>query len=206
MSTETSTPTTSTKMPPNIPTVAPTLSYFTSIIQSFSKSSKRFDVHLSTVPIALGKVSSAPKPKSLFILDSSFNPPTTAHLHLAVSALRSPNVNMYPYPRRLLLLLSTQNADKAPKPASFEHRLAMMQRFAGDVLAELESDDPANPSDADALVIDVGLTTEPYFNVKSQVIEESGYYHEKDGDGKAVGDGPTHVHLIGYDTDRKSVV
>lgn len=76
----------------------------------------------------------------------------------------------------------------------------MMQRFSGDILAELESDDPANPSNEDVPVIDVGLTTEPYFNVKSQAIEESGYYHEKDGNGKAVGGGPTHVHLIGYDT------
>ncbi|KFY56606.1 hypothetical protein V496_06676 [Pseudogymnoascus sp. VKM F-4515 (FW-2607)] len=30
-----------------------------------------------------------PRPKTLFILDSSFNPPTTAHLHLARSALFS---------------------------------------------------------------------------------------------------------------------
>lgn len=76
----------------------------------------------------------------------------------------------------------------------------MMQRFSGDVLAELETDDPANPRGEDVPVIDVGLTTEPYFNVKSQVIEESGYYHKKGDDGKAVGSGPTHVHLIGYDT------
>lgn len=76
----------------------------------------------------------------------------------------------------------------------------MMQRFSGDVLAEFETDDPANPRGENVPVIDVGLTTEPYFNVKSKVIEDSGYYHQKDGDGKTVPGGPTHVHLIGYDT------
>lgn len=76
----------------------------------------------------------------------------------------------------------------------------MMQRFSGDVLAELESDDPQNPKAENVPVVDVGLTKEPYFHVKSQVIEESGYYHEKGEDGNAVGDGPMHVHIIGYDT------
>lgn len=97
-------------------------------------------------------------------------------------------------------MLSTQNADKAPKPAAFEHRVAMMMKFSSDILKELKSDDPANPKEEQMPVIDVGLTTEPYFNVKSKVIEESRYYHEKDSDGKPVGSGPTHVHLIGYDT------
>lgn len=36
-------------------------------------------------------------------------------------------------PKRLLLLLATQNADKPAKPASFEQRLAMMAAFAEDL-------------------------------------------------------------------------
>ena len=36
----------------------------------------------------------------------------------------------------------------------------MMQRFSGDVLAELESDDPQNPKEENEPVVDVGLTKE----------------------------------------------
>ncbi len=42
-------------------------------------------------------------------------------------------------------------------------------------------------------VVDIGLTTEPYFNRKSGCIEESGVYGTE-------GEGPMHVHLVGYDT------
>ena len=42
-------------------------------------------------------------------------------------------------PKRLLLLLATQNADKAAVPAAFEHRLAMMGAFAGDLKKTLST-------------------------------------------------------------------
>lgn len=43
-------------------------------------------------------------------------------------------------PKRLLLLLATQNADKAAVPATFEHRLAMMGAFAGDLKETLKEE------------------------------------------------------------------
>ncbi|MCJ1260892.1 hypothetical protein MMC22_000756 [Lobaria immixta] len=75
-------------------------------------------------------------PKTLYILDSSFNPPTLAHLDIATSALHSHHHDAS-FPRsspcRLLLLLATQNADKQSGPASFERRLTMMGLLAGEI-------------------------------------------------------------------------
>ncbi|KAF8545033.1 hypothetical protein BDD12DRAFT_653331, partial [Trichophaea hybrida] len=62
----------------------------------------------------------------LHILDSSFNPPTLAHLTIALSSLQSTSAS----PTRLLLLLATQNADKPAVPASFEDRLVMLHLFS----------------------------------------------------------------------------
>lgn len=59
----------------------------------------------------------------LHILDSSFNPPTLAHLSLGLTSLQSS-----PSPH-LLLLLATQNADKPAAPAPFEDRLLMLHLF-----------------------------------------------------------------------------
>jgi nicotinamide-nucleotide adenylyltransferase len=85
-------------------------------LQSFIFSSKSFQV-ITSLP-------RLPNDGALFILDSSFNPPTNAHLALAVSSL-PPNQNS-----TVLLLLAIQNADKPVKPASFEHRLEMMELLA----------------------------------------------------------------------------
>jgi nicotinamide-nucleotide adenylyltransferase len=64
------------------------------------------------------------KDEPLYILDSSFNPPTNAHFALSLVPLsQNPNSTV-------LLLLAIQNADKAPKPASFDHRLEMMDLLA----------------------------------------------------------------------------
>lgn len=65
--------------------------------------------------------SSQTRNETLYILDSSFNPPTKAHLALAKSSSSGSTV---------LLLLAIQNADKQPKPATFDHRLAMMDLLA----------------------------------------------------------------------------
>ena len=64
--------------------------------------------------------------KTLYILDSSFNPPTKAHMHLARSAIEGQESK----PLRILLLLAIKNADKASKPAQFEDRLVMMTLMA----------------------------------------------------------------------------
>lgn len=89
---------------------------------------------------------SLPPPKTLFILDSSFNPPSIAHAALAQSAFlddcnsssqpsqqQQKEKKEYEFPHRLLLLFAVTNADKIAAPASFEQRLAMMTVFARDL-------------------------------------------------------------------------
>lgn len=123
-------------------------------------------------------------PKTLFILDSSYNPPSRAHFTLACSALTSPAASKHPKPHGLILLFSTANADKAPSPASFEQRLAMMRCLASDISSALSQH---NLSDIN---VDIGVTTEPYYVGKSLAIEDARAYEGK----------PKHVHIIGYDT------
>ncbi|CZR59580.1 related to cytidylyltransferase family protein [Phialocephala subalpina] len=125
-------------------------------------------------------------PKTLYILDSSYNPPTLAHLRIATSALLH-DTQPYTSPRRLLLLLATQNADKAPKPASFEHRLTMMTIFARDLLSSLP---PPKESSKKELAIDIGVTKLPYFHDKASSIADSGIYPNE----------TQQIHLLGYDT------
>lgn len=83
------------------------------------------------------------------MLDSSFNPPTLAHMQMATSALQDLRTQQgiaaalrggsagqrhgLTDDVRLLLLLAVNNADKAAKPATFEERLLMMAAFAGDI-------------------------------------------------------------------------
>lgn len=127
-------------------------------------------------------------PKTLFILDSSFNPPSIAHQTLAQSALSNSACKGLATPYRLLLLFATMNADKAPSAAAFDQRLTMMTIFAGDLLETL-----SNASDEHAVVpVDIGVTTVPYYTDKSAAIEKEGqaWYPGK----------PTHVHLVGFDT------
>ncbi|KAL8867799.1 MAG: hypothetical protein Q9174_005426, partial [Haloplaca sp. 1 TL-2023] len=158
------------------------ISHFQSSLQSFSSSSTTFQSLRTVLHQAAG--TPLPSPKTLHVLDSSFNPPTRAHLRIALSALRSTN---YPKPQRLLLLLATQNADKAPKPAPFEHRLAMMTLFAQDIVDQQEHDSP--------LAVDVGVTKKPYYNDKAVAIEESHEYEDQD-----TGQQPEQVHLLGFDS------
>lgn len=61
---------------------------------------------------------------SLMVLDSSFNPPTRAHLHLLASSMERFGT------ARALLLLAKQNADKAVVGASLVQRLQMMELIA----------------------------------------------------------------------------
>ncbi|SLM40851.1 cytidylyltransferase [Lasallia pustulata] len=130
-----------------------------------------------------------PPPKTLYILDSSFNPPTLAHLRIATSALLDDTHGAIP--KRLLLLLATQNADKAPKPASFEHRLAMMTIFASDLLENLKGQQrqAEEGGGEGGIAVDIALTTLPHFHAKSAALASSALYPN-----------PEQVHLIGYDT------
>jgi len=170
------------------------LAKFTSALASFSSSSDKFRV-LSTVPkIAAGSSFPPRTPiKTLYILDSSFNPPTRAHLKIVLNALLE---DCGPHPKHLLLLLAIQNADKAPKPAPFEHRLTLMDIFASDIEKECRSiisEIPGYREHIDTQKIpriDIGVTKEPYFIDKAAAITSSGIYKNN----------PEQVHLIGYDT------
>ncbi|KAB8621928.1 hypothetical protein FH972_026037 [Carpinus fangiana] len=156
-------------------------------IDEFLSSSTGFRVVHSVSPNQPSAASG--RPRTLFILDSSFNPPSIAHLSLVTSALRaaaSAQKQRYPGPHRLLLLFSVHNADKSPAPATFEQRLAMMMLFAEDIVTRMQAARNKLP-EAD---IDVGLTTKPYYNDKSTAIEMDGVYEGT----------PEHVHLVGYDT------
>jgi nicotinamide-nucleotide adenylyltransferase len=146
-------------------------------LSSFASSTANFRI-LHSVP-----QTTLPPPKTLYILDSSFNPPTLAHLRIATSALlhdAQPSAS----PKRLLLLLAIQNADKPPKPASFEQRLLMMQIFASDLRAQISGSKEAQ------IGVDVGVTKLPYFMDKSIAIEESRCYPPD----------TQQVHLTGFDT------
>lgn len=146
---------------------------------------------------------------ALYVLDSSFNPPTLAHLHIAKSALisfySSFSVTDQHVPRtaRLLLLLATQNADKPTKPALFEDRLVMMNLFGRDLLDSLgqtytnssktgDGNDDGNSSNGSRNVaVDIGVTPLPYFIDKASSISLSNIYAPPD---------IQQIHLTGYDT------
>jgi nicotinamide-nucleotide adenylyltransferase len=160
---------------------------FAAALSSFSSSPDNFRILIS-IP------QNSPPPLTLYILDSSFNPPTLAHLHIATSALSQDHG---PAPKRLLLLLATQNADKAPKPASFEQRLTLMTIFANDLRNAYISTTSGHSRSSstkegveDLPPIDIGVTKHPIFVDKASTIEASGLYPPD----------TTQVHLTGYDT------
>jgi nicotinamide-nucleotide adenylyltransferase len=118
--------------------------------------------------------------ETIFILDSSYNPPSLAHTAIILEALKQKSVQSF----SLLLLFSTTNADKADVPASNAHRLTMMSLFAKDLYPKLEQIN-AMPN-----ALDIGLTKEAYYTDKSHAIEESAVYPRP----------AKHVHIMGYDT------
>lgn len=59
---------------------------------------------------------------ALLVLDSSFNPPHSAHHNLIKRAMK----HYHGRSLHVLLLLSVNNADKSPKPATFDKRMEMM--------------------------------------------------------------------------------
>jgi nicotinamide-nucleotide adenylyltransferase len=154
-----------------------------SSLHSFTSSASKFRVVRTVNPTST-------QPKTLYILDSSFNPPSRAHLSLATSALSNPAASDEK-PYRLLLLFSTHNADKAPSPASFVQRIALMTVFAQDLSHTLKKSLSQDSNDVD-VSIDIGLTKEPYYSDKSSAIETTTpcFYLSS----------PCHVHLVGYDT------
>ncbi|KAK2774342.1 hypothetical protein FQN52_004283 [Onygenales sp. PD_12] len=153
-------------------------------LRQFIASPKDFQI-LETLPRSTRE---ATKPTTLYVLDSSFNPPTLAHLTIAKSALAQHHDLSTV---RLLLLLATQNADKPSKPALFEDRLVMMHLFAQDIRdVFLASSDNNTSSNQGAPTIDIGVTKLPYFIDKAVAISTSKEYP----------DGIEQVLLTGYDT------
>ncbi|KAG0646039.1 nicotinamide mononucleotide adenylyltransferase [Hyphodiscus hymeniophilus] len=172
-------------------------------LRSYATALKSFSSSPSTFRILSTGTSHLPPPKTLYVLDSSFNPPTLAHLRIATSALLN-DTHASAGPKRLLLLLATQNADKAPKPAAFEQRLLMMQIFASDLLSSLRSSTSTSTSpvtspltkdqdwdqNTEEIGVDIAVTKLPYFMDKAEAIDGSGEY----------GRGTPQVHLVGFDT------
>ncbi|KAK1472470.1 cytidylyltransferase [Colletotrichum cuscutae] len=162
-------------------------------------------------------VEARPAKSSLVVLDSSFNPPTLAHLRMAASAVRDLQKGRSTTTTttrgggagdsssgaagemgrrravRVLLLLAVNNADKKPEPAAFEVRLGMMYAFAGDLRDEVRRRG-VDGAEED-VEVDLGLTTMPYFHDKSQAISDTRLYARGDGGGE-----PEQVYLAGYDT------
>ncbi|KAL9115402.1 MAG: hypothetical protein Q9227_000723 [Pyrenula ochraceoflavens] len=151
---------------------------YASALAAFAKSTSNFEV-LQTYPQARAAL----RPRSLYVLDSSFNPPTTAHLRIALSALH--NDSRGTDPKRLMLLLATQNADKGTKPAPFEDRLVMMTLMAADAVEQ------CNASLQSDLAVDVAVTKKPFFHDKAAAIDESRVYGDEI---------PEQIHLLGFDT------
>ena len=164
-------------------------SHYATTLKRFIASSKSFEI-LNSTPQKQQQHQHPPPPQVLYVLDSSFNPPTLAHLLIA----SSPFLEKPTLPSRLLLLLATQNADKPSKPASFEDRLVMMDLFAHDLRSHLEATFVANTATStppsSPPQVDIGVTKKPYFVDKATAIDSAGVYPP----------GLPQTHLIGYDT------
>ena len=203
-----------------LPNQRPLIDFFSRQLEAFKSSGAKFQVICTLPGQRAASVVPAPsppqtRPRTLVVLDSSFNPPTIAHLRMATSALRDSRENKDDNGKRseensrlrLLLLLAINNADKAPKPAAFEQRLAMMWAFAKDIQQALSKDQrdveteqepvPGEPEREEGLSIDLGLSTDPYFTNKSAAIAASPFYLTAGGASKKE---PEQIILAGYDT------
>jgi nicotinamide-nucleotide adenylyltransferase len=163
--------------------MASRIANLTTLRSIFGQKVKEFAAANSTFTVVHSQDSGEVRTGPLFVLDSSFNPPTKAHLRIAISALRS-----RPGPKRLLLLLATQNADKPAKPAAIDERLTMMTLLGEAVREEMQQ----NPPD-----VDIGLTKMPYFHDKASSIDrDSRYAYPKDGENVDA----EQIYLIGFDS------
>ncbi|KAL2891235.1 putative nicotinamide mononucleotide adenylyltransferase [Ceratocystis lukuohia] len=167
---------------------------------------------------------STPKQR-IIVLDSSFNPPTLAHMHMALTAIQrfsscsGPTLAVdstcqvfgesddTPKAMGVLLLLSVNNADKAPKPAPFAQRLCMMQDFAEDLLEFIKTKPKPETLPIGAALpysVAIGLTTLPFFHSKAIALAEL----ENGPDVSSLGEtlatsAPASVdqcYLVGFDT------
>ncbi|KAI0192669.1 cytidylyltransferase [Xylaria flabelliformis] len=206
---------------------------FAQALKSFESSDSTFRVLCSLPSSSTATVDLAPveplrrQAKYILVLDSSFNPPTLAHHRMVISALSDPRyktkvpqdakaeesrgMSKTSGASRVLLLLAINNADKAPKPAAFSQRLAMMYAFAQGILAESNAKGAAesssqSPSGAKVgcEAVDIAVTTEPYFHAKAQAIATSDFYCGVEESASAVSTDNAaeseQIYLTGYDT------
>lgn len=213
-----------TEPPPSPTNTNMSLSHLRDALRAFQASGKAFEL----IGLRQHVAASAPRRcRTLVILDSSFNPPTIAHMQMATSALRDLQTQQDIAATlkggmestanhgdiRLLLLLAINNADKEAKPASFEERLLMMQAFAGDIrrtwqdaqsqTERNEQQQQQQQAQAD-FPVDIGLTTLPYFHDKSHAIATSPDYDFSSARVSSLSAEQTPVTeqivLAGYDT------
>lgn len=211
--------------------IAMTTARLRTALRGFQSSGRPFQLIQPHAPTPTpSSTAAARKCRTLVVLDSSFNPPTLAHLQMATSALQNLREQQSIAAAlrggsaaqrrgladdvRLLLLLAVNNADKAPKPATFEERLLMMGAFAGDIqrawrthgkqTEAKEEDKRAHAQeheDETTLPVDIGLTTFPYFHDKSAAIAASPEYDFNSTQTDNTGSPHTsQIFLAGYDT------
>lgn len=146
--------------------------------------------HWPFAPASSAPDGTAPASIDIAVLDSSFNPPSRAHLALLLSEpiLARPKRSYDGH----LLLFSTQNADKGagkPGDASLEQRVEMMTLMARDV----ERIQSAAGRTAN---VAVGLVDKPLIFAKSTLTRELLRQHQPDRDMA-----PTRLHwVVGFDT------
>ncbi|KAF1814556.1 Nucleotidylyl transferase [Eremomyces bilateralis CBS 781.70] len=167
------------------------LQHLESTLQTFLSSGSRFRVVRTISPSAGGSVPpTRPSPalSSLYILDSSFNPPTLAHSALARVAGVDESASEQ---RRLVLLFSTANADKVADPSAYVNRLAMVHLFA------LELSDSLNRRGKqsigqDTIPSDIALTSTAFYSDKAAAISSTStpVYPPQ----------TRQIYLLGYDT------
>lgn len=164
-------------------------SQFSSALKDFASSLSSFRILHTVPPASAPSHGKSISTRTLYVLDSSFNPPSKAHASLIRTALKSQRSlsETRDATPRVLFLLATVNADKKPKPADFEDRIVMMSLAAKDLRDSLGELEP---------IIDVGITRLPYFVDKASSIDSSKIYrHPIREDGIA-----EQVHLTGFDT------
>ncbi|KIX05060.1 uncharacterized protein Z518_05932 [Rhinocladiella mackenziei CBS 650.93] len=177
---------------------------FSHMLKNFTSSPSSTFRILHTIPSTATQ--HTPAIRTLYVLDSSFNPPSKAHLSLVQTALESSSQNaisssgrnsrqVQSQNPRVLFLLATINADKTPEPADFEDRLVMMTLMAEQLRSNFSSNDP--PAAAPP-VIDIGVTKEPYFIDKARSIDESNIYNTPSESGRR--EVIEQIHLTGFDT------
>jgi nicotinamide-nucleotide adenylyltransferase len=137
--------------------------HFAMLIERIQQGLSTFEIaHATHARWPLSRLHHPPSsihPLSIAILDSSFNPPTLAHLALANASTAASS----PYDARLLLL-SVRNADKQLKTgdATYTQRLHMMRLLAADLT---DADPDTN--------VAVGLIDAPTFVGKASVLQEA---------------------------------